>query len=86
MSDTTSSNSDGVKVYLRLLGYVKKYLKGFIVGIIAMIIFSSTDAAFIALLKPLLDEKRFSLADVAKAHECLTSQQTIANGGGRNLI
>jgi len=56
MSNSTSSDSDGVKVYLRLLGYVKKYLKGLIVGIVTMAIFASTEAGFIALLKPLLDE------------------------------
>lgn len=55
MRDSEISD-DGKKVYLRLLSYVKRYTKEFLVGIFAIAVFSATDAIFVSLMKPLLDK------------------------------
>lgn len=46
---------DGVRIYKRLLGYVKPYWKAFVVSIIGMVIVASTEVGFAALMKPMLD-------------------------------
>jgi len=53
-----SNQSDmarGMAVYRRLLGYLKPYLKVFVIGVIGMIIGGAADAGFAYLMKPLLD-------------------------------
>lgn len=55
MSDTTHTMI-GVEIYKRLLGYVFPYWKEFLIAIIAMAGFASTDTGFAAIMKPLLDE------------------------------
>jgi subfamily B ATP-binding cassette protein MsbA len=44
-----------LRLYGRLLGYVKPYKLAFSLAIVTMIIFAASEAAFAALLKPLLD-------------------------------
>lgn len=45
----------GVAVYRRLLGYVGPYWKVFLVAVLAMAVYATTEAGFAALMKPLLD-------------------------------
>jgi ATP-binding cassette, subfamily B, bacterial MsbA len=44
-----------LRLYLRLLGYVKPYWRVFAASIVAMAVVSATEPAFAALVKPLLD-------------------------------
>jgi subfamily B ATP-binding cassette protein MsbA len=44
-----------LRLYLRLLGYVKPYWRVFATSLVAMAVVSATEPAFPALLKPLLD-------------------------------
>ncbi len=48
-------NISGLRLYLRLLGYVKPYWRVFAASIVAMAVVSATEPAFAALVKPLLD-------------------------------
>ena len=48
-------NISSLRLYLRLLGYVKPYWRVFAASIVAMAVVSATEPAFPALLKPLLD-------------------------------
>lgn len=43
------------QAYKRLLAYAKPYLAGFIVAIIGMVVVATSEAAFAALMKPMLD-------------------------------
>ena len=52
MSTPTPSS---LPLYLRLLGYVKPYWKVFAASIVAMAVFSATEPAMPALVKPLID-------------------------------
>ena len=53
----SESIDDGaVKTYRRLLTYIKPYNGTFIIAIIGMVCYAATDAAFAALIKPLLNE------------------------------
>jgi subfamily B ATP-binding cassette protein MsbA len=54
VSDSTDLHGS-LRLYGRLLGYVKPYKLAFGIAIIAMIVFAASEAAFAALLKPLLD-------------------------------
>ncbi|MCL4315914.1 MAG: lipid A export permease/ATP-binding protein MsbA [Gammaproteobacteria bacterium] len=45
----------GVKVYRRLLSYVRPYWRAFLVSVLAMALFAATDTGFAAIMKPLLD-------------------------------
>ncbi len=46
---------NGVRIYKRLLGYVKPYWKAFIVSVIGMVIVAATEVSFAAIMKPMLD-------------------------------
>jgi subfamily B ATP-binding cassette protein MsbA len=48
-------NISSLRLYLRLLGYVKPYWRVFAASIVAMAVVSATEPAFAALVKPLLD-------------------------------
>jgi subfamily B ATP-binding cassette protein MsbA len=48
-------NISSLRLYLRLLGYVKPYWRIFAASIVAMAVVSATEPAFAALVKPLLD-------------------------------
>jgi subfamily B ATP-binding cassette protein MsbA len=48
-------NISSLRLYLRLLGYVKPYWRVFAASLAAMVVVSATEPAFPALLKPLLD-------------------------------
>ncbi len=52
---TTASNS-ALQTYKRLLQYAKPYWMLFLIGAIATIIVSATDATFTGLIKPIIDE------------------------------
>jgi subfamily B ATP-binding cassette protein MsbA len=54
VSDKTDLHGS-LRLYGRLLSYVKPYKLAFGIAIIAMIVFAASEAAFAALLKPLLD-------------------------------
>ena len=45
-----------VTTYRRLLTYIKPYKATFIIAVIGMVCYAATDAAFAALIKPLLDQ------------------------------
>jgi len=49
-------NGTAVTTYRRLLGYVSPYKGTFIIAVIGMVCYAVTDAAFAALIKPLLDQ------------------------------
>lgn len=44
------------QLYKRLLGYAGPYWKMFLVAVVAMAVFATTDTGFAALMKPMLDE------------------------------
>ncbi len=44
------------KIYVRLLGYVRRYWVTFLLGVLGTIVLSGTDAGFTWLLKPILDQ------------------------------
>jgi subfamily B ATP-binding cassette protein MsbA len=48
-------NISSLRLYLRLLGYVKPYARVFAASIVAMAVVSATEPALAALVKPLLD-------------------------------
>jgi subfamily B ATP-binding cassette protein MsbA len=50
-----AENISSLRLYLRLLGYVKPYWRVFAASIVAMAIVSATEPAFAAIVKPLLD-------------------------------
>jgi ATP-binding cassette, subfamily B, bacterial MsbA len=52
----TATPDNAKQTYQRLLNYVKPYWLVFIISIIAMVIFSSTEIALAALMEPLIDE------------------------------
>lgn len=52
---TPDPDQDSRKLYFRLLAYVKPYWKIFGFAIVAMVIFSATQASIPAFMKPLLD-------------------------------
>ncbi len=54
--DTAASKYDGVTVYRRLLRYVVPYWGIFLLAILGMVIFSTTEAAFARVMQPLLDD------------------------------
>jgi subfamily B ATP-binding cassette protein MsbA len=47
--------SHSLRLYRRLLGFTRSYLRVFVLGILAIVIFALTEPAVPALLKPLLD-------------------------------
>jgi subfamily B ATP-binding cassette protein MsbA len=51
----SSSHPSSVRLYFRLLGYVKPYWQRFAVSILAMIVVAATETGLPALVKPLLD-------------------------------
>ncbi len=55
MSNSTTK-PNGFNVYKRLLSHMWRYLPIFILGIVAMIVASGTEAGFTWLLKPILDQ------------------------------
>lgn len=55
-SNTPSKAPSERHAYRRLLGYTRNYIGLFILAVIGMALFSSADAAFMWLVKPLLDE------------------------------
>ncbi len=55
MSGSTG-NQDGIQVYRRLLTYVMPYWKLFLLAVVGMAVYASTDAGFAAVMRPLMDE------------------------------
>jgi subfamily B ATP-binding cassette protein MsbA len=51
----SASQLSSMQLYLRLLGYVKPYWRVYAVSIAAMVVFSATEPAMPALVKPLID-------------------------------
>ena len=51
----SSARPSSVKLYFRLLGYVKPYWQRFTISILAMIVVAATETGLPALVKPLLD-------------------------------
>jgi subfamily B ATP-binding cassette protein MsbA len=51
----SASQLSSLQLYLRLLGYVKPYWRVYSVSIAAMVVFSATEPAMPALVKPLID-------------------------------
>ena len=51
----SSSRPSSVRLYFRLLGYVKPYWQRFALSIVAMIVVAATETGLPALVKPLLD-------------------------------
>jgi ATP-binding cassette, subfamily B, bacterial MsbA len=51
----SASQLTSMQLYLRLLGYVKPYWRVYAVSITAMVVFSATEPAMPALVKPLID-------------------------------
>ena len=51
----SSSHPSSVRLYFRLLGYVKPYWQRFVLSILAMIVVAATETGLPALVKPLLD-------------------------------
>ncbi|MDR1529199.1 MAG: lipid A export permease/ATP-binding protein MsbA [Burkholderiales bacterium] len=49
-------NFDSLQLYKRLLGYLRRYLKTFVVSLIAMALAAVTEPIFVSLMKPLIDE------------------------------
>jgi len=49
-------NDNGIKVYRRLLTYVYPYWKLFLLAVVGMAFYASTDAGFAAVMQPLMDE------------------------------
>ncbi len=56
MKQTEFDINSGAAVYKRLLGYVKPYRFVFALAIVGMIVMAATNAAFAALVQPLLDD------------------------------
>jgi subfamily B ATP-binding cassette protein MsbA len=50
-----TSTPSSVQLYLRLLGYVKPYWHVYVASVLAMVVFSATEAALPVLMKPLID-------------------------------
>ncbi|VAW86724.1 Lipid A export permease/ATP-binding protein MsbA [hydrothermal vent metagenome] len=55
MEDSLNEKESSIRVYRRLLGYVKPYWKGFLLAILTMMVIAATEVGFVALMKPLLD-------------------------------
>ncbi len=55
MTDSLNEKESSIRVYRRLLDYVKPYWKGFLLAILTMMVISATEVGFVALMKPLLD-------------------------------
>lgn len=55
MSGATGQHSS-LQVYRRLLTYVAPYWKQFLLAIVGMAVYASTDAGFAAVMRPLMDE------------------------------
>ncbi len=55
MSELPPANGAGMKIYLRLLTYVKPYWLPFLLGIIGFIIYAGTQTGFAALMEYLVD-------------------------------
>lgn len=55
MEDNPNEKESSIRVYRRLLGYVKPYWKGFLLAILTMMVMAATEVGFVALMKPLLD-------------------------------
>jgi len=51
----SSSHPSSVRLYFRLLGFVKPYWQRFVLSILAMIVVAATETGLPALVKPLLD-------------------------------
>jgi subfamily B ATP-binding cassette protein MsbA len=51
----SSPDPSSVRLYFRLLGYVKPYWQRFVLSILAMIVVAATETGLPALVKPLLD-------------------------------
>ncbi len=47
--------SDSLRIWLRLLGWVRPFWRGFSVALVAMVVAAATEPLFPALMKPLLD-------------------------------
>lgn len=55
MNEPMKAPGEGMKIYLRLLTYVRPYWIAFIIGIIGFIIYAGTQTAFAALMEYLVD-------------------------------
>ncbi|WP_286236628.1 lipid A export permease/ATP-binding protein MsbA [Neptuniibacter halophilus] len=55
MTETTAAPETGMRVYLRLLKYVRPYLLAFSVGIVGFILYAASQTAFAALMEYLVD-------------------------------
>ncbi len=55
MTDSPNEKESSIRVYRRLLGYVRPYWKGFLLAILTMMVIAATEVGFVALMKPLLD-------------------------------
>lgn len=53
---TQHDNQSGIRVYRRLLTYVVPYWKLFLLAVVGMAFYASTDAGFAAVMQPLMDE------------------------------
>lgn len=52
---TDSSQASGLRIYRRLLGYVRPYVWGFALSVLGMLGLAVTSTTFVALMKPLVD-------------------------------
>jgi subfamily B ATP-binding cassette protein MsbA len=55
MNPSSGDNTDGIKIYRRLLGYAFPYWKVFLIAVLGMVIFSLTEGAFAKLIEPMVD-------------------------------
>jgi subfamily B ATP-binding cassette protein MsbA len=51
----TPPSLSSLQLYLRLLGYVKPYWRVYVASVLAMVVFSATEAGIPVLIKPLID-------------------------------
>ena len=55
MTDPVKPSGEGMKIYLRLLTYVRPYWVAFLIGVIGFILYAATQTAFAALMEYLVD-------------------------------
>ena len=54
--NSPNANLSSLQLYLRLMSYARNYWLGFIAAFLAMVFMAATEAAFPAMMKPLLDK------------------------------
>ncbi|WP_198243989.1 lipid A export permease/ATP-binding protein MsbA [methane-oxidizing endosymbiont of Gigantopelta aegis] len=55
MAKKTKNNASSIRVYRRLLGYVKPYLWAFFISVIGFLLYSATQPLFAAVIKHIID-------------------------------